>query len=206
MATRILYVITKANWGGAQRYVYDLATAAKEGGYEIAVAYGESGSLKDKLASAGIRTIPLQKMHNRASVAAIVQAYRELCTVFATEKPDIVHLNSSLAGIAGALAGRRYRLSHMLFTAHGWAFNENRSFIQKNILRGIAWLTMLLAHRTIAVSEAIRRDVCRWPGIGRRITVIHNGIDCLSLLSREEARATLAPRCGCSAGVSRNDN
>ena len=29
-ATRILFVITKANWGGAQRYVYDLAIAAKE--------------------------------------------------------------------------------------------------------------------------------------------------------------------------------
>ncbi len=24
---KILYVITKSNWGGAQRYVYDLATA-----------------------------------------------------------------------------------------------------------------------------------------------------------------------------------
>ncbi len=29
---KILYVITKANWGGAQRYVYDLATAARDAG------------------------------------------------------------------------------------------------------------------------------------------------------------------------------
>ena len=40
-AKRILYVITKASWGGAQRYVYDLALASKSAGYEVSVAYGE---------------------------------------------------------------------------------------------------------------------------------------------------------------------
>lgn len=193
MATRILYVITKANWGGAQRYVYDLATVAKEAGFEVAVAYGESGALKDKLEIAGIRTIALPKMENKASFIAIVRAYRELSRVFAVEKPDIIHLNSSLAGIAGAIAGRKNRIPKILFTAHGWAFNENRSFIQKNILRDIAWLTILLSHRTITVSEATRRDVAWWPGVSKKIVVIRNGIECPPMFSREEARATLAP-------------
>ena len=38
MANRIIYAITKANWGGAQRYVYDLAVAAKAQGYEVGVS------------------------------------------------------------------------------------------------------------------------------------------------------------------------
>jgi hypothetical protein len=30
MATKILFVITKSNWGGAQRYVFDMAAPPKK--------------------------------------------------------------------------------------------------------------------------------------------------------------------------------
>jgi len=49
---RILYVITKANWGGAQRYVYDLATAAQAAGHEVRVVSGPAGALTRKLEDA----------------------------------------------------------------------------------------------------------------------------------------------------------
>ena len=35
---KILFIITKSNWGGAQRYVYDLATSLPKEKYEVAVA------------------------------------------------------------------------------------------------------------------------------------------------------------------------
>ncbi|MGL1152577.1 hypothetical protein ACSTLF_00400, partial [Vibrio parahaemolyticus] len=54
---RILYVITKANWGGAQRYVYDLAIAASAAGYEVLVATGFTGELTERLTEAHIPTI-----------------------------------------------------------------------------------------------------------------------------------------------------
>ena len=46
---KILYVITKSNWGGAQRHVYDLALAAKAAGYEVLVAAGGNGELITRL-------------------------------------------------------------------------------------------------------------------------------------------------------------
>ena len=58
-AKRILFVITKASWGGAQRYVYDMALSMHGHGYTIAVAHGTEGLLVEKLAEAGIRTLPL---------------------------------------------------------------------------------------------------------------------------------------------------
>ena len=37
---KILYVITKSNWGGAQRHVFDLSTAMKKRGHTVVVALG----------------------------------------------------------------------------------------------------------------------------------------------------------------------
>ena len=42
---KILYIITKSNFGGAQRYVYELATNIPKGKFDIAVAFGQSGAL-----------------------------------------------------------------------------------------------------------------------------------------------------------------
>jgi hypothetical protein len=45
---RILYLITKANWGGAQRYVFDLALASQREGFDVVVAYGTPGELEER--------------------------------------------------------------------------------------------------------------------------------------------------------------
>ena len=196
MATKILYVITKANWGGAQRYVYDLAVAAQEHGYMVAVAVGEEGILTDRLAAANIRTLHLALRQQKTFIGDLVTfgPLFSLIRIFRSEQPTIVHVNSAKAGGLGALAARMARVPHIIFTAHGWEFNAPRSTLSKIGIRFFSWLTMLLAHQTIAVSEAIRENVRTWPSIDRRITTIHNGIACPRLYPRTEARTRLAPQ------------
>ncbi len=196
MKTRIIYAITKANWGGAQRYVYDLAIAARKEGYDVAVAVGEQGLLTEKLKEAKIRMIHFDLRQRRTFLADLLTfgSLFSLIQTFRAERPDIVHVNSAKAGGLGALAARIAGVPHIFFTAHGWEFNAPRSPLSKLGIGFFSWLTMLFAHQTIAVSEAMRHDVERWPGIHRRTTVIRNGLICPVLLSREQARATLAPR------------
>ena len=45
MRKKILFVITKSNWGGAQRYVYDIATNVPRDRFEPVVAAGGNGAL-----------------------------------------------------------------------------------------------------------------------------------------------------------------
>jgi len=59
---KILYLITKSNFGGAQKYVFELAVAAKEAGHEVTVACGgtgfagaSTGKLVEKLDASGIQ-------------------------------------------------------------------------------------------------------------------------------------------------------
>ncbi len=193
MATRILYVITKSSWGGAQRYVYDLATATKKEGYDVAVAYGEEGELALKLATAGVRTIRTSNLQRDMGLFTELRAFFSLIKLFRTERPNVVHLNSSKAGILGVLAARIAGVQKIIFTAHGWAFNEMRPWWQKVIIYKLAWLTVLLSHQTICVSSAVLRDVRWMPFVRRTCIVIHNGIECCEMLSRDVARAELAP-------------
>ncbi len=192
---KILYVITKANWGGAQKYVHDLAAAAKERGDDVAVVTGEPGILTEKLASLHIRTIELPFRQHRTFIGDLLTfgSLFSLIRIFRDEKPDVVHVNSAKAGGLGSLAARVAHVPRIVFTAHGWEFNAPRSTGAKMGIRFFSWLTLLLAHKTIAVSEAIAHDVQAWPFVKKRLTVIHHGIACSRHLARERAQAALAP-------------
>ena len=48
---KVLFLITKSNWGGAQRYVFDLATNLDPEQFEVVVALGGNGELASKLES-----------------------------------------------------------------------------------------------------------------------------------------------------------
>lgn len=192
MATRILYVITKANWGGAQRYVYDLAHAAKERGYDVAVAYGEFGSLVERLREIGIRTIFVPGLGRNIRPWKDLSAYRALRRLFKKENPDVVHLNSSKAGYLGALAARVVGIRRVIFTAHGWAFTEPRNAAARRFLKWLQYQTALLSTKVIAVSEYVLHAADGWKLPHGRITLIRLGIREPSYLSREAARAALS--------------
>lgn len=193
MATRILYVITKANWGGAQRYVYDLALATRDAGHEVLVAYGEEGGLVRRLIAADIHTIAVKGLSRDIGLVSDVRAFSELLRLMRREQPAAVHINSSKAGGLGCLAARTAGIPHIVFTVHGWAFNESRPWWQKVCLWILSGMTVALSHKTICVSAAARKDVRRFPFISRKMSVIHNGITCPILISRAEARRTLLP-------------
>lgn len=173
---KILYVITKGNWGGAQHYVYDLAVAAKTRGHDAAVAFGEPGALEQKLTEAGVRTI-LLPIKNEASLGAILHTKNELQKLFKKEKPDVVHLNSSLVGIGGAWAARVCGVKKIIFTDHGWVFKEARSLFQKAATWILSWKTVLLVDRVICVSDDELRLTRRMPFSKHKTVRIYNGID-----------------------------
>lgn len=195
MTTRILYVITKANFGGAQRYVYDLAVAARDQGHDVAVAVGGSGPLVDKLSEAGIRTIPLDLRQHRTFIGDLLTfgSLFSLIRIFRTERPDVVHTNSAKAGGLGALAARLVGIRRIIFTAHGWEFNAPRGAFSKAGIRLFSWITILLSHVTICVSDAVRHDVAWLPGTKQKLLVVHNGVSCDAPLSKSAARTALCP-------------
>ncbi len=189
---KILYVITKANWGGAQKYVHDLALAARERGHDVIVAYGEDGLLSEKLFSSGVPLRHIESLGRDIHWKAEMTAFKDLTAFIKEERPDIVHVNSSKGGLA-LLAARIAHVPRIIFTAHGWAFNEDRPFWHRILMHAVYAATVILSHKTICVSKAVRHDLAWFPDVLRRFTVVYNGVALPVFKERGEARAQLAP-------------
>ena len=187
---KILFLITKSNFGGAQRYVHDLAVGLPKSEFEVAVTAGGEGILLDKLRSANIRVIPIPSLQRDVSIIKDIRSLFDLFAIVRAEKPNVLHINSSKAGFFGTLVGRLAGVPSIIFTSHGWGFNEERPLWQRLVIKFGHWLTVLLSHHTIAVSQELKRQM-NWPFVNKKITVIHNGREIKNLLSREESRAIL---------------
>lgn len=189
---KVLLVITKSNWGGAQRYVHDLAIGLDKQKFEIAVALGGEGPLKQKLIAAGIPVTSILGLQRDVNVLLEPFVFFSLLKIFWKEHPDVVHLNSSKIGGIGAVAARCAFVPRIIFTAHGFAFNENRPPIIKLLTKCLYWFMIFASTRTILVSHGMKKDVEGWPFIQNKLTVVHNAIGHLTFMHRDEARAALA--------------
>ena len=208
---RILYIITKGNFGGAQRYVYDMATNLPIEDFEPIVAFGGNGPLKEKLESAGVQTVRIPFL-KRDVGASELMAFFGIAKIIWKIKPQIVHLNSSKAGGLGGLAVFVLNLFlriknlfithnsdliiHSVFTAHGWAFKEKRKVVVKKIIEYFSWLTIFLCHQTIVVSKDDSEKIKNFLFVQPKIKLIHNGIGEQIFKDRDEARKILSEKIG----------
>ncbi len=179
---KVLFVITKSNWGGAQRYVYDLATNLPADQFEVAVALGGEGELVQKLSAANIAILPLASVQRDLSLFADIRGFVALYRVLRVYRPDIVHLNSSKVGGLGALAARFVgalptgRQARIIFTAHGWPFAEKRNIVWRAFAWLGSWATALLAHAVIVVSKNDLHLGAQLPFCRDKMHLIYNGI------------------------------
>lgn len=189
---KICFLITKSNFGGAQKYVFELATSLDKNTYEVVVALGGEGILKQKLIASGIEVITIPNLEKDISILKEFSTFRFLYNLFNERHFDVIHLNSSKISGLGSFAARISGIPNIIFTAHGWAFNENRSSISKLIIKLAYWLTMVLCDKTIAVSENLKERVLGWPYISNKITVIHNGVKEIDFYEKLEARQKIS--------------
>ena len=189
--TKICFAITKGVWGGAQKYVYTLATSLPKDEYDVCVITGEGKILKNKLEEKGIRVYELTSLKRDISIIAEIKNFLLFIKIIRIEKPDILHLNSPKAGGLGALAGKITGVKKIIFTAHGWTFNENRGMVSTASISFLSWITVILSHKTIVVAPQEERQALDMPFVSRKkIVLIRNGIEQISfkekLLAQKE--------------------
>jgi len=191
---KIIFAITKSFWGGAQRYVYDLAVNLPKDLYDVMVITGGNGPLVDKLQISGIRTINLSYLGRDVAFFSDIKTFLFLFQFFHNEKPDIVHLNSSKMGGIGAIAGKLAGVKKIIFTCHGWAFNEDRPWLAKKAIKLMTWLSLLFQDKIIAVSKAVINDISGLPLVSKKFFLIHNGVKAQPGLEKGAARDFLAKK------------
>lgn len=188
---KIILAITKGIWGGAQEYVFTLATSLPPEKYDMSVVCGAGGTLDEKLREKNIKTFVIGTMSRDVSFFTEFKNLFELIKILKKEKPDVLHLNSSKMGGIGVVAGKIAGVPKIIFTGHGWGFNESRPWIVRKFFLFLHWLTILLSHTTIAVSEKTKNDLSGLPFVGRKVFVVHNGVSPIDFFNKQTAREKL---------------
>ncbi len=183
---KVLFLITKATFGGAQRYVYDLATNLPQHEYESGVAFGVRGRLSELLEARGVPVLEIPSLVRNISLISDIRSFFEIRDALRAAQPDVLHVNSSKAALLGAFAGRIFGVKRIIFTAHGWPFKESRNVFSQAILFIASWITGLLATDVIVVSRTDERIGSKMPWVRRKIHYIPLGRENLNLAAPQE--------------------
>jgi glycosyltransferase involved in cell wall biosynthesis len=168
-ALRVLHVAEPTEYGVAA-CVADLAVDQAAHGWDVAVLSPIGGRLAEVLRSAGVRHRP---WNGRRAVRAVPRDILTVRSVVAAERPDVVHLHSSRAGIAGRLAIRGRVPT--LFQPHAWSFFAAGGATGR-ALGGFERLAARWTNTVVCCSDE-ERTAAREHRIDARFAVVRNAVD-----------------------------
>lgn len=185
---KILYIVTQADGGGAQKYTLALA---KHFGGELA-AGTEANKLFNDAKTLGIPYFTLKHLKRNIHPWHDLLAIWEIRRLVKLHRPDIVHLNSSKAGVLGSFACIWLK-TKTVFTAHGFIFNEPLPSWLKAFYLALEKTASDFRDYIITVSNADKNSALYFGLIKEsKISTIHNGIGQINFLPRDDAKKQLS--------------
>lgn len=170
MAVRVLHVSQPPD-SGVPRVVAGLVADQVERGWDVAVASPDESELAGMVAGLGARCHTWSATRN-PHPGTFFEA-RALGRLVRVEKPDLVHLHSAKAGLAGRLS-LRGRLP-TVFEPNAWSFEALRGPLRSLAVawerRAARWTDLL-----ICVSR-MERALGEEAGISAPFEVVPNGVD-----------------------------
>ncbi|RFS82076.1 glycosyltransferase family 1 protein [Actinomadura spongiicola] len=168
---RVLHV-SQPNAGGVAVYVGQVAGDQRGRGWNVAVACPPGGDLPARCAAAGVPWFPWQAGRApgpRTPLEAL--GLRRLVRGF---EPDVVHLHSSKAGLAGRLLGRPGG-TPTIFQPHGWSWlaatGRQRALSLRWERAAARWTDALVC---VGVGELSAGTLA---GVRGPFRVVRNGVD-----------------------------
>jgi glycosyltransferase involved in cell wall biosynthesis len=185
---RVLHV-SQPTTEGVARCVLDLVRHQLAENWDVVLACPREGDLPVEAAAVGAEVVPWEATRNPGP--AVVRETTRLAGVARRAAPDLVHLHSAKAGLAGRL-GLRGKVA-TVYQPHAWSFLAVEGLQQAAALqwerRALRW-----TDRVICVSQAeCKKGVrARLALTGKRV-VVANGIDTerFAPADRDAARARL---------------
>jgi glycosyltransferase involved in cell wall biosynthesis len=191
---RVLHVAEPTD-GGVARCVALFAADQVTRGWDVVVATPDRDRLPGQVRAAGARwrhwdATPAPGAGTPGEVTALGRMVRDVA-------PDVVHLHSSKAGLAGRLVLRGR--TPTLFQPHAWSFQAVEGPVRAATL---SWerIAARWASRLVCVSEG-EREVAERAGVRGRFAVVPNGVDLARFPAADAAdRAAAKERLGAGPG------
>jgi glycosyltransferase involved in cell wall biosynthesis len=186
--------VSQPTEAGVARVVGYLLADQVRAGWEVLAACPPDGPLATDARLTGAEPLPWPA--TRTPGAAVAGEVRRLSRLVAAVRPDLVHLHSSKAGLAGRLA-LRGRLP-TVFQPNGWSYLAAAGPLRTAALAWERYATRW-AHRVVHVSQWERADAERL-GIRGRAVVVPNGVD-VEVFAAQDDRARAVARVALGLGA-----
>lgn len=200
---KILFIVTQSEFGGAQRFLFNLNSHIRNE-YETLVCAGIDGGdeFSKALERKGIPYCRLKHLRRAIRPLNDLLCFFDIIKMIRDFSPDIVFLTSSKAGVLGTLAAtvcRWFGKKLTIIYRIDWAFNDPRPALERKAY--IVVERLLSKFRDIIIqNDRFDLDTAKSHGIRPRIgfKIVYNGInsETLNFLSREAARAFFHDRLG----------
>ena len=177
--TRLLYVITKLELGGAQKQLLSLIDILDKERFDIFLFTGWDGALlEDALRINGIRINRSLLLDRPINPLRDFLAFIEIYLFIKRNRIQIVHTHSSKAGIIGRLAAGLAKVKIIVHTVHGWSFNDYQSKIKRKFFIWLEKLSANFTDKIIVVSNCDRnKGLKNCIGKPEKYQIIRYGID-----------------------------
>lgn len=184
MRKKILYLISDRQFGGGSRHLYDLIENLSHAWFEP-ILISRSSPILEKLKDK-IKTYSVE-MKNRLDFNSI----KEIRKIIIKEKPDLVHLHSTRAGILGALAAKNLKIP-IVYTEHLFTHDyiPHNKLIHTYQIITFRYLSKYIT-KVIVVSQAVKKyliDKNIFPS--ERIEVIYHGVGAVQPITNHQSPIT----------------
>lgn len=199
---RILFVVTQSEFGGAQRFLFNLISNLDPAKYEMMLASGGNGEksfLRD-VGTAGVAIREIASLVRDVDIFSDIRAVFELRKLIKNYYPDVLFLNSSKAGFIGSLAAIFPKIIphvKIIYRIGGWTFNDPWPSWKR---RFFIWLERVSSGWKDIIIVNNNRDLLDAKRLGikprEKIVLVHNGLDIynLNLLPKDKARSNLTQK------------
>ena len=157
--------------GGAQETVMYTAAYMDPNYYKVDVLSGpqtgSEGSLIEEVRNFGLNLFLMKNLVREINPYHDFLVLWKMYKFFKEHKPDIVHTNSSKAGIIGRIAAKFAGVPVIVHTVHGWSFHDHMSSIVRRIYVLLEKITAGFSDALIVVTD---QDIDKGlkVGIGKR--------------------------------------
>ena len=153
MAKKKIVHIVEAFGGGVFTVLSDLCKVTSDE-YDIVIAYSMREQTPTNFTEYFPKNISFRRVWNfTRSINLIkdIKALREIRKIVKQEKPDIVHLHSSKAGVLGRIAIHNKNIK-MLYNPHGFSFLKlDDSRLKRLMYKNIERASAIMNHRCTIV-------------------------------------------------------
>jgi len=175
---KILLVITKAEIGGAQMSVFNLAKEMKKRHLDVSVAFGEGEFLPKELEKRNIPYYKLNKLKRDYNPINIIKYIRELNELIRKENFDVLHFNSSnsLPGVLVSMMNKN-RIK-TIFTVRGLSVLD-KNYPTNYFKKLIFWLYFKFFFFFLSNAVYISQDnfkKAKKLGLASKGKLIYNGL------------------------------